>query len=314
MAQNRPVIFDPNIFDFPEMRDEIDEINNPARRYRWIGQPLWPYKKQFKTNMRRTFLSARDKTNRRKLIEALVHPTSSNELRIIGYEILTCCPSFRCRSPLCNYCRTKMQNSYEDRMLRYFKNSNHDDLYWLTILSDVTYNPIDDVALELEMLKDKLRRRFQHPKLSKNISAFGAIEIDVKHPDQFSDNLLARKMMKEYQLINNGQVAYMPHMHLVVDLKEISAVDFRKHLTDKFSKMKQITLSPLRKSNSKEHNLSTLARYCFKFRYQFSNNILRAKSSYGVRFDDDTLREYTQVIHSIKGQNGVVGCEFRYNL
>lgn len=56
MAQNRPVIFDPNIFNFPEMRDEIDEINNPSRRYRWIDQPLWPYKKKFKPNMRRTFL------------------------------------------------------------------------------------------------------------------------------------------------------------------------------------------------------------------------------------------------------------------
>ncbi len=131
----RTALSDPSLFISPAMMVDIAAINQ--RQYRWINQPLWPQKN--------ISFSKPDRTNRRKLIEALLAKGSIDELLSIGYRLLMCSPSTPCRSPLCNSCRTKLQDRYQARVLKYFGKTHRDDLFWLTILDDLTYDPLQDV-------------------------------------------------------------------------------------------------------------------------------------------------------------------------
>ncbi|TNE62679.1 MAG: hypothetical protein EP335_11865 [Alphaproteobacteria bacterium] len=311
----KSTISDPTLFISPEMKEDIDTINHPKRRYRWINQPIWDYSTHFKKNMRSpTFLSDRDKTNRRKLIEALVAPSSSDALKGLGYKILQCGPSNQCHSPLCNYCRTKMQNKYEERALKYFGTSDHGDLHFLTILDDVTYTPLEVMRDCQERLNSRLRNRLRCSLYKKAISVFGAFEIDIKKPLLETQCQEQAELLSQYGMSEISGPAFMPHMHLIVDLKGMDSNAFRAHLRERFSKPKQITLSPFRQKNTIAENLRTTARYCFKFRYQFADNILRARPAYGKRYDDDLLRLYAVLIQQLKSENGVISFEFRHNL
>jgi hypothetical protein len=182
-----------------------------------------------------------------------------------------------------------------------------------TVLDDLCYHPMNEVPERIKKLRtstrDFLKRHF-----AKDVRAFGAFEIDVKRADLVDDDSSVVDLLRQYGLQDEPEPAYMPHLHAIVSLNDISAREFGNKLRSHFSKTKQVTVKPLLSGKTKNDNLKTLARYPFKFRYQFANNILRDKPSYGRRFDDDILRVFTQLVHSIKGKRGAIGFEFRYNL
>jgi hypothetical protein len=122
---------DPSIFI-----DEGDVDAVRQRTYRWKDQPLWPTKKI-------TFTPS-DRTNRRKLIEALLDVSATENQMSIGYELLMCSKYHPCRSPLCNSCRTRFQDAFEKRVFGYFGATNQNKLFSLTLLDDLTYDPIND--------------------------------------------------------------------------------------------------------------------------------------------------------------------------
>jgi hypothetical protein len=291
---------DPSIF--------IDEgdINAVRRRtYRWKDQPLWPTKK--------IAFTASDRTNRRKLIEALFDIDATDKQRSIGNTLLKCSKEFRCGSPLCNSCRTSFQDAFEERVFRYFGATNQSNLFSLTLLDNLTYDPINDAHEQIRKLRISVRGCLQRH-FQKSVRAFGAFEIDVKRPDLNEENSQAVDLLRRYGFQKDAGRAYMPHLHAIIELDGISAREFRAKLRSVYTKPSQITVAALRSGNTKEENLTKLARYPIKFRYQFADNILRNKPSYGSRFDDDTLRTYAEVVHAIKGSVAVRGFEFNYNL
>lgn len=302
-ALKQSTIADPSLFISPAMMQDMAAINQ--RQYRWKDQPLWPQKK--------VSFSKPDRNNRRQLINALVAEGSSNELLSIGFRLLMCSRSKPCGSPLCNYCRTKLQDRYQARVLRYFGKTHRDDLFWLTILDDLTYDPLQDVQGRFRKLRVSFRE-FLKRNCHKDARVFGAFEIDVKRHDLIDDNDAAIQTLQQYGLRNEPEPAYMPHLHAIVSLDGITRDELDRQLTSLYARPSQVRLMSMRPGQTKIENLSNLARYMFKFRYQFADNILRDRSAYGKRFDDKTLRVFTQLVHSIKGDRGAIGLEFRYNL
>lgn len=300
---NKPkpsAIFNPKLF---VPRSVISDIRSRSQSV-WKPQPLWPTKNvSFNTN---------DKTKRRKLIEALFAPSSSQDLQSLGYELFCCNSDQRCGSPFCNYCRTKMQNRYQERVLEYFKIDAEENIFFLTILDDLSYTPTVEIPKRITQLKTSLRE-FCKNHMGKTAKVFGAFEIDVKRTQQLAPK--AEQLLNNfYNLQDQLDDAFMPHFHGIIVLDGTSRDAFRKKLKKLFPKPYQISLSKLHDGKSKEINLATLARYMTKFRYQYADNILSAKPSYGSRFDDDTLRSYVETIQSTKGKRGVRGLEFSYNL
>lgn len=274
------------------------------RTYRWKDQPFWPLKG--------IAFTPTDRTNRRKLIEALVADGNGFDQQMLGYQLLQCDGNKQlCGSPLCNFCRTHQQNSFEARMLKYFGNSNRQNLFWLTILNDLSYQPLTDIPLQLERYRVSVREFFKRH-YGKQVRALGAFEIDVKSPIDATDP--AANLLTEYGWQANGQPPYMLHLHAVVELDGWSPQAFGDELRQLYAKTKQVTVKPLLTNKPLTENLSSMARYCLKFRYQFADNILRDKPSYGSRFDDDTLLSYAALVHKLKGERGVTGFNFRYNL
>jgi len=291
---------DPSIFI-----DEADVDAVRRRTYRWKDQPLWPTKKI-------TF-TASDRTNRRKLIEALLDVSATEKQTAIGYQLLKCSKEFRCGSPLCNSCRSRIQDAFEERVFRYFGATNQNNLFSLTLLDDLTYDPIIDAHEQIKKLRISVRGCLQRH-FEKNVRAFDAFEIDVKRPGLYEENNQAVDWLCQYGFQQDVGRAFMPHLHAIIELDGVSVKGFRAKLRSVYIKPSQVTVAALRSGNTKEENLKKLARYPIKFRYQFADNILRNQPSYGSRFDYDTLRTYAEVVHAIKGSRAVRGFEFNYNL
>lgn len=269
-------------------------------------QPVWPTKK--------IFYNDDDHTRRKMLIRALTSPTASPEVQNIGADLFCCGTSgYFCNSPLCNHCRTNYQDRYQKKILNTFKGYNSNDLYWLTIIDDLTYDPINHVPQWKRNFKDRIKRNMKSI-FGNSAKLYGALEIDAKQTSKIVANQKAFDLLSEYGLDTSHPVAYMPHFHGIVAVQGTSASAFGDKLRDNFTKSHQISVSRLHIDKSKRKNISNMARYMFKFRYQFADNIKVDKPSYKTRFDDDTMRTYAQVIHDMKGDNGLRGFIVNHNL
>ena len=305
MAQFKSPLNDPTLFVDEQ---EVKEIRSQSRIiWRPDSQPLWPVKNITFTN--------NDKYLRRHLIKALMASVASDDLQVLGYCIFKCSPSYPCKSPLCNYCRTKIQKRYQNRVLKYFNSAMKKNIFWVTILDDLTYDPVKDVPKRSVSLKRKIKGAFQKSPVICHARVFAAFELDVKKTDQMEENNAAINLLSQYGLLDNGEAAFMPHYHAIVAIDDMTTPEqLAGELRKIFSKSKQVSVGRLHLDKTKEDNLKTLARYMFKFRYQFADNILKDKPSYGSRFDDDTLRLYAQAVHSIIGERGLVQYDLSYNL
>ena len=273
----------------------------------WSSQPLW--------KMKNGQFTKEDKTGRRKLITALVQSNNSAKLIQHGYELYMCSSDFRCGSPLCNFCRTHIQDRIEQRVLRYFGSSRRNDIYFLTVLDDLIYNPVVDAQAQQQYLKRKIKRVFENHQTLSNTRMFGGFELDVKNTAQALNAQKALETLKHYGLDPTRPVAYMPHFHAIVDLNGHSIAACEQALRQKFTKPYQISLSEMHTGNTKAYHLGRLARYMFKFRYQFADNIMRAKPAYGKWFDDQTLCPYAEALLSMTtGKRGARSFELMFNL
>lgn len=267
----------------------------------WRNQPLWPQKN--------IMFTPSDNTRRRNLIRIL---TASQTTQALGYQIFKCERTQKCGSPLCNYCRTKLQDRYEKRVDNYFTNAQQSRLCWITIIDDLTYKPVNDFPKWVPNFKERIKYGLENSPFLKSSRAFGAFEIDVKNPAQLKPAAL--KTLAHYGLVNNTDIAYMPHFHAIIqiDFDEIKFV--RTALKKIFKTKNQVHVAPITKYPTKEENLRELSRYMFKFRMQFADNVNLGKSKYGSDFDDVTMHTYAQAVHSIISQRGIRQYEFMYNL
>lgn len=305
MAKFKSPLNDPTVY---VDQQEVADIRSQSRIiWRPDSQPLWPVKNITFTD--------NDKSLRRRLIKALMSTSATDELQILGYRIFKCSPSYPCKSPLCNYCRTKIQDRYQRRVLKYFKTAKKKNIFWVTILDDLTYSPVTDVPKRSVSLKRKIKGAFQKSPIIRHAKVFAAFELDVKKPSQIEENEEAIDLLTEYGLLDNDEAAFMPHYHAIVAVDDmVDKAQLAGELRKILLKSKQVSVGRLHIDKTKEDNLKTLARYMFKFRYQFADNILKDKPSYGNRFDDDTLRLYAQSVHSIIGKRGLVQYDLSYNL
>lgn len=269
-------------------------------------QPNWPTKNIAYTRD--------DKYRRRHLIQALTSPVASQDLQNLGYSLFMCSLNYPCKSPLCNYCRTKMQDRYEKRVLWYFNASQRQNIYWLTVLDDVTYNPIFDAPIRQNYLKRKIKRVLENTPSLKTAKAFAAFELDVKSPSQMLNKQKAMTLLARYNMTHPSNVAFMPHFHAIIDLNGTHPDDMRKAFRRSFTKPYQISVSGMWNDLTKQHHLSQMTRYMFKFRYQFADNIMRSKPRYDIRFDDQTMRLYAETILAMTGDRGVRQYELKYNI
>lgn len=299
----RSTITNPQIFQQTSILANIATL----QQFAWNDQPFWPKEGiQFNPN---------DKSHRRKLITALADKRCSPALNQLAYELYMCSSDTQCGSPLCNYCRTRLQDRIEKRVLSYFGESKRSELRFLTVLHDVTYSPVTDAPKLQKYLKRKMKRVFENAPTLKNMKVFGGFELDAKKPSTMENKEEAVSLLRQYGMVSSSAVAYMPHFHAIVDLNSTDVQVLKSALRAVFSKPKQISVGSLYKDKTKEYHLGKLARYMFKFRYHFADNILREKPSYGTIFDDQTMYDFSDALLVMtKGKRGARSFEFKYNL
>jgi hypothetical protein len=210
----------------------VNDIRN--RKYRWLDQPLWPAKN--------VYFTTTDRTNRRALIQALLDFGATNDHLVLGLQLLECANDNRCGSPLCNFCRTRFQDAFEKRVSKYFGNANQPDLFFVTLLDDLTYDPVTDAHEQIEKLRTSMRGCLMRH-FPKQVRAFGAFEVDVKDPNLNIQNSQAVALLQNYGFQQNAGMAFMPHLHAIIELDGITVADFRKKLRSVYTKPKQVTVT-----------------------------------------------------------------------
>lgn len=290
----------------PAMANDMNEVQ--TGRYRWIKQPQWPHKN--------IHFKPRDRGDRRALIEALMDKAASHAANYIGYQLLNCNPLAWCKSPLCNYCRTKLQDREQAKVLAKFNEFPEQDIFFLTILDDLTETPLVDAAAQINTMRLALHQFFKHH-FSKEVSVYGIFEIDAKEPTGYTASATTLKLLTQYGLKQPYVVNYMPHFHGLVALNGITRASLRNRLIHRFPKSNQVVLKKLQAAKSKQDNLADLARYMTKFQYRYAVNTSTTsnkKPTYKIRMNDDDLRVYAELIHQLKGTGGIRSMMFKHNV
>lgn len=292
-----------------QVQQDFDQVRKGG--FRWKDQPIWhPHDLE---------ISKTARTDRRALITALMDKQSSPELQDIGYELLQCTRTDPCKNPLCNYCRKKLQSTYQARAVKKFAAFEKEDIYFLTLLDDLTDTPLATIppwiTNQRSVLNEVLGYHF-----GDKVSVYGGFEVDVKDPSMFRDTANLA-LLKEYGLVNQADPAWMPHFHAIVGLEGIAEDEFRCKMRSRFAKKKQVTLSPLWANQTKDEAIRSLTRYCFKFKYSYTVNLGSDGNShegttanYQKRFSDDIMRTYTELLHIIKGPRTVQGLVYQKSI
>ena len=276
--------------------------------YDWKQLPRWANSIPF---------TAHHLKQRRTIIERLCEDAVGDpDAADIGLDMLKCSKTFPCGSPFCPFCRHIQQEKRAKKALNKFAATAKDEMTFLTILHPVTYDPMHDAPTHIRYLRDSVRNALNHRGYNQ-VRMLGAFEIDVKR-SQDAKTPRSNQVLRALDMnTTSRQPAYLVHLHSLVDLGGIPKDQVRRAFTGTFNKPYQVRLSRLRYDMDKDESIDRIARYMFKFRAQFSDNLygkevgLRAK--YKELYPAPLMREYIQLIHSLKVNNGFKGFRFEYN-
>lgn len=284
----------------------LAQIN--AGTYDWTNLPRW---------VNSIPVTAHHLKQRRTIIERLCEDTAGKpDAAEIGINILECSKSIPCGSPFCPYCRLKEQEKRSAKALTKFAGTAKSEMTFLTILHPVTYDPMADARDHIDKLRSSVRNALIYRGLNQ-VQMLGAFEVDVKRRQEAQSKRSRRVLTALDMDTTSAKSAYLVHLHSLVDLGGHLKDDVRNAFTGVFNKPYQVRLSYLRKDMTKDESIDRIARYMFKFRVQFADNLfanevgLRAR--YNQLYTGELMREYVPLIHSLKINNAFKGLHFKYN-
>ena len=295
-------ISDPRLFT----QQEVIEAIQSQRYTPWRDQPLWP-----KASVS---FSQKDDYHRRAILRALTAPEAPKELQDLGYQIFMCSRSHECGSPFCHHCRHKLGKRYLKRIKQYFSDEDMNDLFWITVLDDLTYDPVADIPKWIDPFRNRLKRSVKNSPMLNEAKLFGLIELDAKKPVEFEDENSSRQTLSYYGMKATDEVAYMPHFHGIVAVPSSMRDYVGDELRREFTKPSQVTVKPFFQHKTKADNLKELTKYMMKYRTRFSDNVKNGKPAYGSDFSPDVMRSFVQAVHASKGDRGIRKFEIKLNL
>ena len=284
----------------------LSQIN--AGTYDWTNLPRW---------VNSIPVTAHHLKQRRTIIERLCEdPVGKKDAAEIGINILECSKTIPCGSPFCPYCRHKEQQKRSVKALAKFANTAKSEMTFLTILHPVTYDPMADARDHIDDLRSSVRNALNYRGFNQ-VKMLGGFEVDVKRRQEAQSKRSRRVLTALDMDTTSAKSAFLVHLHSLVDLGGHSKDDVRSAFAGVFDKPYQVRLSYLRSDMGKDESIDRIARYMFKFRVQFADNLyanevgLRAR--YNQLYPGELMREYVPLIHSLKTNNAFKGLHFKYN-
>ena len=222
--------------------------------------------------------AVRQKVNHRKFVLDALMDWSDREAVGIGAKIYGCTSRTPCNSPYCPMCRHRQQQILADDIQKAFGAVDDQQLFFMTILVSVHYDPTeltpDRVRAAKKAFRNRIAVKSQTDDRYKGVRWIGAFEIDAKYGSEVLSVNQQNALTPLGFVEGEGRPFYLFHFHAVVDLAGIDAKEFRAALTERlYPHPYQIKLQGLRSDKSKADNLRDLATYMLKFRLQHSDNV-----------------------------------------
>lgn len=253
---------------------------------------------------------------RRTIIELLCEePVGDPDSAEIGLAILECSKTVPCGSPFCPFCRHKEQNKRSAKALAKFASTQKEEMAFLTILHPVTYDPMRDARTHMDCLRNGVRNALNYRGYNQ-VRMLGAFEIDVKRKEDAATQRSNQVLTALDMDTTSRRFAYLIHLHSLVDLAGVPKAQVRRAFTGSFDKPYQVRLSRLRDDMSKADSIEQIARYMFKFRVQFSDNLFGKETGLRARYKDlypgPLMREYAKLVHILKVNKAFKGFHYSY--
>jgi hypothetical protein len=273
--------------------EALDELFDVTQ----TNTPLWRHWAQFPRS---------ELNHRQRTILGLLDDLNDREACELGLRIYDCRQDAPCGTVLCPHCRQVAQRVVARRLLDHFGYCVYDQVRFLTVLCDLSYNPI----VELPYLRDQFTRdlRYAFDCLPTQPRVYGFYELDVKHPE-FARSKRSREVLGELGMQFGGRQrhSYLLHLHAIVDLNGGDNEKLKRRLKDSFPGKYRVRCTHLWSSRTVTQNLITLGHYMTKTRLQYSDNLYGSSVSGKARYMDfypyPVVREITHTMREMHGKN-----------
>jgi hypothetical protein len=249
----------------------------------------------------------------------------SDALAILD-KVIACTSANKCSQILCPACRVQRQTDASAKAISAFSQYQDHEIKFMTLLIRVEAN-----ASALSPLLSAFRTRLKNV-LRNNVAALGvanqgfkllgAFEVDLKNLGTQADasprtQELVKKLGYNPKSIKSQ---YLLHLHAIVAGLDDERQDRLTKLIEKALGTKlhpfQLNFRSLHSNKSKNENLTNLARYMFKARLQFADNIhddnlMQKQTRYHTPFKGKMLINY---LNAVNAMGNFKGLKFSFGL
>jgi hypothetical protein len=242
-------------------------------------------------------------------------------------KLLACEAKTPCGQVFCPVCRSKKQDAKSKDALAAFSKLPHNDLYFMTLLVRVVQDA-EDVEKTINQLRNRLRAKLHNNRAGLGINnsplkIMGAFEVDLKNlytQSEASKN--SQELIKSLGFDpKHFKPQYLVHLHAIVGPLD---ADRKRRLRSIIAEAlgadtllpDQIRFSSLHSSKKIDENLDYLARYMYKARLQFADNVyengeMNKRARFHTPFMGKVLVDY---LKSLQKNKHFQGLKFEHGL
>lgn len=238
-------------------------------------------------------------------------------------RIEACCKNRRCGSYYCDSCRVSACKHQADVVLsHHLRLHNGDDslarrnIQSVTVLHELVapghknggrYNDFSEVDRSIRSLRRKLQRiRKKFP----GLLMFGRIELEIVNTRSIitSGQCVRKASVMKLLTVDKGcdqDDMVLVHVHFLMFLNGYCLKKVKSYLVDRFPGKYMVHITSTYKTETTEHNITTLCRYYAKGRYSYNNKMDTDGYKTGRLLNNNVL-SYGVRLHMYVGYSGLV--------
>lgn len=171
-----------------------------------------------------------------------------------------------CEKFACPVCRRRRWASQSKKLIKEFSDLDNEDMAFATVVLQPTHD-VADVLPIFRSARSTLRNiRSKHKSALQGLRLAGWMETDIVTYDQMPligsqrQNLISTLLHPK----DDCSPMYIPTIHAIVGMRDLSCPEFRRHLSEKWPHDRQVHVEPFLEKFNKNENIRNLVCYSLK--------------------------------------------------